>query len=544
MSKKLLVLLMLFLVFLLAGVSSALAGPSYQSTVTSSPTWDVRTPPSTPTAFTSGDTANFDFACPAGLPDGWGEVIPDASWQVACAHCLPSPTVYPTFDYNMGSGVQTIECTSGVFDCFQYGDDAVVFSGSEGMYETAYGNFSVLQDDTDLYMYYLFSNYTVWDYVHEQEADTDLIVGYSGDFETISYPPANYPTVYDYLFEGATAGEYSMSLSIDSIDGIGVQNMGCTRIYVSTVEITDFPVINCAGYEGGFACDYPDYDTSIGVVLEEVNLVIDDFHGSSSASCYPFLNGLRCDYGMVAEAWTGRTSWNFHFSPIGNFDHYTIYVVGVVDGYTSYDGDQWVSNGVYDYSCANALCWQSFISTNLWLGTGVLTVARLERYYQPFEESFGLFHSAKVGYGGASWVGTIYIFPEDLLFEEINCDDESADPNPEISGSVCDAVVPADYNNDVDFEIFESQPSVCTTIPYLSMWDLLDGNIFGAIITYLAPDFVDFMEERGFMPASTFCYHFVDFKPQYIMNVEVPFMLLSLVMLGVWALRKFTSKGA
>lgn len=62
---------------------------------------DYRTPPPTPTAGGSAYTfSNEDLAiCPVGTISGLDSVVPDPLWLSLCGQCLPSPTVFPTYEF-------------------------------------------------------------------------------------------------------------------------------------------------------------------------------------------------------------------------------------------------------------------------------------------------------------------------------------------------------------------------------------------------------------------------------------------------------------
>jgi len=72
--------------------------------LTSTPTRNPKTPPSTPTsggAFEIGQGNGSDtFQCPPGGVEGYGEVTPDAMWMALCGQCIPTGTPYPTFDFD------------------------------------------------------------------------------------------------------------------------------------------------------------------------------------------------------------------------------------------------------------------------------------------------------------------------------------------------------------------------------------------------------------------------------------------------------------
>src|SRR5574337_1346356 len=83
------------------GVASSPYNYPNQSTVTPSPTWNIRTPPYTPT---SGGAVFFPTATAYnqncfGVPSGWGTVTPGALWNMLCESCVPTATLYPTYGF-------------------------------------------------------------------------------------------------------------------------------------------------------------------------------------------------------------------------------------------------------------------------------------------------------------------------------------------------------------------------------------------------------------------------------------------------------------
>ena len=114
MKRSLSVAVIVYLFFFLVNVAGA---ASFPSIVQATSTWDIRTPPYTPTAG-GGSGGMFPTVapvdacgCPGGLPIGYGTVTPDALWSICCGQCLPTVTDMASFPTSTADGSPTVTGT-------------------------------------------------------------------------------------------------------------------------------------------------------------------------------------------------------------------------------------------------------------------------------------------------------------------------------------------------------------------------------------------------------------------------------------------------
>lgn len=512
-----------------------------QATIT--PTRNILTPPSTPVPGGSIIPADVSFDCPAGVPEGYGEVVPDPGWVAACGHCLPGPTEYPTYGPDPE---RSIDCAGGSMTCTPAGPDAVYFMGSQGMDSIATGDFQLLGEMgtfQDIYLYYRYAGYDVVGL-----NDGEIAVGRQvlhrvrGEQEyTVGLPVNNLPAMYEYQYQVQDGVLYTLDNSIHFVEGESpiVQNFGCTRIYVSTVPFSSWENFTCplvsTGGGGGTCEDTPQGSPSLEVVEAD--------HYVLGFGSYLGGTGLLPDVGLrSADIFS---NWTFNLQPENGTGYVPdTHLMVVVKNPESYPVNVYINYRLeYSRPADQMILHPSVLASGVseYSGGGMLLSLDPGQQSGPIilkiltPDCLGCSGTARLYMHLSSYPSDYYEPCTDII------EDNVGQP---ITGNVCDVVIPYDPEIIPDFDLFIEQPSICTTVPAVDFYTAISGGVFGPLLENLAPAFMQFLDDYGILPASTICYHTFDFKTFYILNIPMNLSALAGIVMAVWVLRKLTSKGA
>lgn len=538
MKNIIVVSLVCILVVSFISISSVSASGEYQSPT---PTHNYLTPPFTPTPFTN-EVSEFDFSCPAGLPSGYGETVPDPSWLASCSHCLPTPTVFPTYDFDAPLE-NSISC--GLGSCVQVDADTIYFLGAPSSHFITEWFFG-LAADADLYVYVRYAGYTVQNQVGDVVDLDNVRVGLGvtgeGGELSVSYVYNDIPVLPDMTVEtasGVAAGGHSLVHSL--IEGVTfgsgdnfnpsylTQSFGCTRLYVSTVEFSDWDSFTCP-----LSIDVP------GTGCVEPTPVSDEeiscnFADDGNWSCE------EIDSNTVELHRISNQQNNYGFEIVDLPEDANLYVDWITSGNVHMD---------LGY-CSTIDLLIEFAGQELdtYNSGSCLIDWDVNEHHQSVifveaDDTVDIRDACddtpdNICYVNASMVVTISSsgFPFEC---EGGGGTATAFPvNSPITGSVCDAVIPYDLVPNFDFTLFTSSPSICTVVPGWSALAILPDWL--EVFVALSEDLADFLSNWGVFPASTICYHYVTFQDQYILNVSISLSLMAWTVLALWALRKFTA---
>lgn len=544
MKKISLSLLLVFLVTMLA-VSTVGSAPLYQATATPSPTPNYRTPPPTPTPGFNpvGTLAPPSFECPIGTPSGYGSVEADPSWLASCSHCLPTPTFYPTY----GAPIELqLECGVGGLTCHTVDADTIYFTGGQSMTDQAFSQFNIVGDDldlTNLYVYYRYAGFTVENVVTgEVEEGLQINQGVSDlpPFENyVDYPVDNLPSQYTYTYNDVPRHEHTIVNALSYSADQYIQNFGCTRIYVSLTSVSEFEEFTCPLMtEPEVNCEWENI-TGADLAFSEYHSEGGQYQDVTTLDCEDYFSAIRCEYMLSTNPPGGQLGVNgieltwTDTRGAGAQNYYYYFLSTAPDDYWYDHPDVLASNA--------ALFPAGIFSTGYAPAAGAGVV--LYEIEGVADQYLQLHMSSPLGEPG-EWFGEFIVSPDPIVI----CDDPEAVPTPMmanggITGNVCSVVLPLDDTPTLDFDIITTYPGDCIIVPYFAFGDFLDGLFFG-LLDLIASDFVTFLNTYGTFPASTICWHYVDFASQYLLNVSVPLNFFAFVMVVVWFARKLSSKGA
>lgn len=502
--------------------------------VQSTATPDYRTPPPTPVPATLVPES-LNFSCPAGTPSGYGSVQADPGWLASCGHCLPEPTEYPTFDFN--NPVHTnITCGAGL-PCTQVNSNTIYFQGLERLSNYAFGEFSLVGElgtGRDVYIYYRYAGYSIENLgTAELSMGNQIVHEIEGEVRNyVDYPVDNLPSMYtyEYYLQNGISHRVVNGVNFSPADDTEpiVQNFGCTRIYVSTVEFSDWDTVTCELTDPEFNTTPEVVPTLTGEYLTLGSQVDNVYYGEivPSMNCQDYYNGIKCSWwwqgavggsGGASEIFQNFVDSRSEFG----FEDYYVVIDGYMSGQNAYTSP-WSTIGSYSQNVPYTV-WRDGAGAGLgdihWSGA-----------ISSNNRSFYLY-LAIPAWGNYDWRGDAYIMPQVVIPTSVP-GSGGEDVNQPITGNVCDAVIP--FNPDLvpDFDLFVESPSVCTIIPYFE-------------VSSLIPEWLNpFDTAWGVFPASTLCYHTIDFKNQYILNTSISISTLASLFLAVWAFRKFTNKAA
>lgn len=545
--KKVYLYFALLISILFLSVGNVMASSYQQATATP----DFRTPPVTPTPFVPDRVvSDLNFSCPANgaTPVGYGSVDPDPAWLATCAACLPTPT--NQYDgYSNAPSLGALYLSGG--DGMSMG---TALDGHQYYFATSY-----TPSKTRVYLYkedagsdpdgfqtmYLTIRFAGYDAVAFGDLDVNDDPNYFHVFYddeligTIVFPFDQLPTEYTFTFDLPL--EY-VSHTLDFVvtdqygDNVGspdyMHNWGCTRIYVTeqdesgTFESFTCPLASTVSCSQGSSNPEPTVTPAGGTITLDQEI--------GSIDCSPYLGGLRCAFDA-----------DKNYGGYGSVNATVLYTRDNVS--TVYFRVEAVATGVNQYAhfgidkdggLIGGGTWSTFTPPYDRVGTGVLSV---------FETtSTGVNGFANAGFTSQSvarFVGLLYILPQpyvDISTPAPDCVDLGTPVSPygQTTGNYCQTVVANDPNQRIDFDIVEEGQRVCTQIPYFSLVEFAPDWL----IAIINPSFVDFMNSWAYFPASTFCYHSVDFQKVYFLNIEIPIGYLFALSVIVWVLLRITRK--
>jgi len=526
MKRFLLISLVVAIALFLMSLSfEASAMGNYQATSTH----DVRTPLPSPTPYISG-VEDLNFSCPVGVPQGYGTVQPDLAWLAACSHCLPTPTLFPTYDFD--AVLSPLVCGGGDLSCAVYDEDTIYFTGSTGVSDQARGYFDILGDDldlVDLYVYYRYAGYTVENMVVGGEGVGVMINQGVEDLPPyenyVSYPVDNLPAMYEYEYNDVPRHNHTVVNALNYQVDQFVQNFGCTRIYVSLSPMSsgDFDTFTCP--LASLACVVTDPDTS----QTDFEVRQQDFTAGSNTvvTCDPE-NTAAVDLASYAYC-EGTFSMVDNSGVLGYTYNASIRIFPQFSGgvyYYKITGSTTYPTGFYCLSHTGNACQGQFQLNPSATG-----------YYFRYRVS------SSAGFTG-TFSGSFKIEIQEYPFLDYDCseaDENVLDNSVPLSGQVCASVIPYDDTPSWDFDIFDEGPNSCISVPSVNLYESLPDWLETAL-TLSFPDFANFLLTYATLPAVTFCTHTVSFENQYFYNVSISLTVLSWAMLAVWLLTRLSRK--
>lgn len=533
--KKAIVLVSIFFILVLGtGISSVFASPDLQSTSTPTPTRDYRTPPS-PAPMATVQVSSLDFSCPIGTPVGYGQVQADQAWLASCAHCLPTPTQYPRWDFAESILDYKISCLGGDLNCVQIDGDSIELLSIGEIYPAGQSSF-MLHGDYDLWAFYRFRGYRQYDSILQSDSFYSITLGVDGGTSLYSAFQGDYDLELDYAGTSASeAGIHDIYYRLEEAPGQIRQDLGCSRIILTVGEYNPYVGPGC---EEPDICDF-EPDPDLMVVFQDIE-VFNAGGGSQSNSwtCGDWYNGFYCD---VVQSQSGVTQYNnfltFRFNNVPDppYDHF--YILGTATGYFSY--------GTPSLSAAGMVCDEVAVGggSEYWstgnepdVGTGVLTGVhcRMNVNY------FGLEGVTVFANSGNNTSGTfsyrIIVMPEPVY--EFPCGGNVTNPLGDVDVAYCASVVPV-QDSVLDYEVFQQTGnSACVNIPYFEGRDFVPDWLES--ILELLPLWGVILD--GFFPASTICLVEYQFLNINFLGVAVPFGWLFSILIVVWVLYRLTRK--
>jgi hypothetical protein len=503
----------------------AYAAPDYQASVTPTPTRDPRTPPAPP-AKSTPDIAQYNLDCPVGLPAGWGTVEPDPSWLVTCSHCLPTPTVYPTYDFGVPD---LLSCLSGDLFC-QSRDGSLHLGGDLGRYPQIVFSFHLSQDA----MVYIRIDYAGFG-LEGVDASRVGVLRYvvdGGDHYPLPYTEYGYHDIGLSLLAG---DHYIAIFTTNPTNDVIV--WGCSEVYVSLSPISANKT-DCLGRK---SCQV---NLTSTVTLDSYSTYLDPANSASTVDCRRYLNGLRCDYDLHIQSLSylavyGGFRVDLHFSaPVQHY--YLVGAASLCGGYPS-GGDGWGVGGRF-----GGLAYRGTEA-----GAGPLQGYCPDPpvYYvydwvpdpnnNPSYTYIGL-ASAADSHQSTSHSGWFVIMPEP--YQEDTCSDPGSGVPVDTSsdgGSFCASVLPVADSYVPDLVIMRDTGNIaCVDIPYLSasqfVPDWLETLLSGS-------DFWQFVL-HAYLPASKICVRFYDISDPRFFGIRVPIGAIFIAFVGSWIFSRLLHK--
>lgn len=540
-------------IFLLFSVSFMMVGSvsamgEYQSPT---PTRDYRTPPPTPTPYNSLiEELNFD--CPAGVPEGYGEVVPDPAWLATCGQCLPSPTPVATFsDWGadgqlilLGGDMQSATGADGHQYFWSFSDTPATTRSYMWTDQEGVGTFR------SMFVTIRFAGYDTFNLYANDLPPAYFNIVFDGlVIGSIPFPLDQLPNEYEFQFDLEEGRENSSTMSFvladfpDDTEGDPqyLHQWGCTRIYITSEDETGtFEQFTCPLLvSGGGECDFGVSDRDITNIVvytdgpDQLNVT------ANEVTCVEYGYGLKCDFFQSVDA----PNENYAFGRVGasvNFDDtsglHDFYVVGYFNAPDIYGYD-----GPYIEFGSGIVPAGSFADgSSPAVGIGNYSV---DEYISVFNNvgnlhyvTFGL---TSWGEAYASFSGTFYISPVPVVICDENIVEGTPIPiNQPLTGNYCVQVLPFDPSLTYDFDIVEEGLRECIEVPYVSMYDFIPDWA----VPFIAPDFAAYIQSWLSFPASTFCYYTVGFEMQYILNVPINIELIASIVLVIWVLVRITSE--
>lgn len=510
------------IIFLLFGIADVGAAPLLQATATPSPTptRDFRTPP-TPRIDSTPEIQNLNFSCPPGTPEGYGIVDPDPFWLSSCGQCLPTPTAFPTFNWNVLN--PEISCGNGYMSCVQVNDQQIMLY-SDGLIPLDGGHNFIVGEGQDIRIDYYLRGYSLFELsTGSRFSAGNLVLGPGGS------PTYHYSILgdYDYSWEGyVEAGEYQAQFRSEGISPGYYHDLACSKIYVSVDSFpSSFPDSGCPLRT---ECEYSPVSDS----YSELNRI--EYYNAGSGtvsdteSCFPWYNGFRCTGFISVQAAPDvhrHRIKTFIFNTLPDIP-YSYYWANL-----NWSGSGTILNASFAVPGPNDSCGGLFKTE----GNGIFTCSFPNNYFGP--ESIAI--NLRTIEGG--FVALEYDFivqPEEPY--PLDCDGFIFDPLGDGGNlNYCSSVVPIIEDPLLDMDILKRGDSMCSTIPYFSASDFvpewLQAILSGSAIWDLILD--------AHFPASRICFVLYDFAIFYFFGIPLPLGLLSVIFVSVWIVRRMTVKG-